>query len=219
MARLRKASVLFWLLVVSPFLSSIVLQTAQSADLAQLPSQKRAPAKTALIVSFNVSKEGALHIIYSDGAEVEITKERGRFAIGEQILTQETFSDIQMADDHQHIGWLADYMICAQSYPCTAELAIYQSGHKLRYFSPEYGSFWRWKFLEAGKQIVVQYGFPHGDSTGSYALYDTETGSELAKFSSTEYYALDVTKDMSCRDKQKVPDWVEQLRGTDNLQP
>jgi hypothetical protein len=206
MARLSgtKAGALFWLLVVIPFLSPIVVQTAQSADLAQLPTQKRAPAKTALIVSFNVSKEGALHIIYSDGAEVEIPKERGRFAIGEQILTQETFSDIQMADDHQHIGWLADYMICAQSYPCTADLGIYQFGYKLRYFRPEYGIFWRWKFLKAGKQIVVQYGFPHGEDTSSYALYDTETGHEIAKFYSKN---------------NKAPNWVQQLRGIDNLQP
>ena len=173
--------------------------------------QKHMPAKDAQIVDFNISAVGTLHIIFSDGAEVEIPKERGRFAIGEQILTQETFSDIQLADDHQHIGWLAEYMICAQSNPCPAELGVYQPGHKLKYIRPEYGIFWRWKFLEAGKQIVVQYGFPHGDSTGSYALYDTETVHELANFSATEYHVPVEPKDMSYGDKKKAPDWVHQL--------
>ncbi len=203
-----KASALFWLLVVIALLSLIVAQTAQSAD----PAKHHAPAKDAHIVSFHVSTDGSLHIVFSDGSEDEVPKERGRFAIGEQTLTQETFSDIQLADDHQHIGWLAEYMICAQSYPCAAELGVYQPGHKLKYIRPEYGIFWRWKFLEAGKQIVVQYGFPHGDSTGSYALYDTETVQELANFSATEYHVPDEPKDMSYGDKKKAPDWVRQLR-------
>ena len=79
------------------------MQTQQKS-----PPQIGAPAKDAHVISFHVETEGALHIIYSDGAEVEVSKERGRFGVGEHTLTQETFSDIQLADDRQNIGWLAE---------------------------------------------------------------------------------------------------------------
>jgi hypothetical protein len=90
--------------LISP--SLVVAQTAQTGD-PSFPVQEHMPAKNAHIVSFHVSTDGTLHIIYSDGAEVEISKERGRFTDRSgEILTQEAFSDIQMADDHQHVGWL-----------------------------------------------------------------------------------------------------------------
>ncbi len=171
-------------------------QTEQITSTSGVPASI-SPAKDAHILGFQVGIEGVLHIIYNDGVEVKVPKERGRFAIGEQILTQETFSDIQVADDHQYIGWIADYMICQQSYPCPAELVIYRAGRELMYISPLYGIIRGWKFLEAGKQIVVQSGFPHGDETGAYALYDTESGRQLAEFSS---------------EVKKTPNWVEQLR-------
>jgi len=187
---------LFWLLVGITLPSLIVAQTAHNADPAELRTQSGTPAKDAHIVRSYVVPQGLLHIVYSDETDVEIPKERGRFAVGEHTLTQDTFSDIQLADDRQHIGWLADYMIYQQNYPCTAELVIYQSGHKLKYIPPPYGIMWRWKFLEGGKQVVVLGGFPHGDDTGAYALYDTGTGRQLAKFSPR---------------KKKVPKWVQQL--------
>ena len=192
-----KTSILACLLVGITLPPLVLAQTAQNTSPSRLPASGQRPAKDACIVSFHVETEGALHIIYSDGTDVEIPKERGRFAVGEQTLTQEHFSDIQLADDHQHIGWLADYMICAQSYPCSAELVIYRSGRKLKYISPLYGVVWGWKFLGGGKQVVVQSGFPHGDETGAFALYDTETGRKIAEFSSK---------------KEKAPNWVQELR-------
>ncbi len=195
-----KTSVLLCLLFGIMLLTFVHGQTAQTASPTRPSAQNRLPEKKADIVSFHVEDkgQGTLHIIYSDGTEAEIPKERGRFAVGDQTLTQEHFLDIQVADDRRHIGWLADYMICAQSYPCTAELVIYHSGHKPKYIPPPYGIMWRWKFLEGGKQIVVQGGFPHGDDMGAYALYDAETGRQLAKFSSKE--------------EGSPPNWVQQLR-------
>ncbi len=195
-----RLGVLFSLLVGVTLPSLGVAQTAHSANSAELAAQNGTSTKDAHIVRFYVAPEGPLHIIYSDGTDVGIPKERGRFAVGEHTLTQETFSDIQLADDRQHIGWLAEYMICQQSYPCPAELVIYQSEQKLKYIPPPYGIMWRWKFLEGGKQVVVQGGFPHGDNTGAYALYDTGTGRQLAEFSSN---------------KNKPPKWVQQLRPSD----
>jgi len=189
-----KATSVIWLLIVIT-LPSLVLAEAAPEKSAGGPARLGSAATGAHIATFSVATEGSLHIVYSDGTEVEIPKERGRFAKGEQIIAQETFSNIQVADDRRHIGWLADYMMCAQSYPCSMELVIYQSAQKLQYILPPYGIMWRWRFLDGGKRVVVQGGFAHGDDTGAYVLYDTDTGRELAKFSSTT---------------KKAPKWVQQ---------
>lgn len=197
MKRILRQWVLLGLFVGS-MPSLAIPQTAHTTTPAEHVSQAGMPAKTADISTFDIAADGALRIHYSEGTSLVIPKERGRFAVGDDILMQETFSDIHVADDRQHIGWLADYMICAQSYPCSASLVIYRSGHRPMYISPLHGIFWGWKFLKGGKQVVVQVGFPHGDATGAYALYDTETGRELATFSPTE--------------NKEAPDWVRQLR-------
>lgn len=192
------ARALFWVIVGVTLPSLPFAQTARDATSeAQLSAQIGLQTKGAYITKFFVGANGILHITYSNGVDVEIPREGGRFTDGGHALTQETFSDIQLADDQQHIGWLAGYMICAQSYPCPAELVIYQSGHDLQHISPSHGIVWRWKFLGRGKQVVGQFGFTHGDDEGVFALYDTEIARELAQFSST---------------KKPPPKWVKQLR-------
>lgn len=207
-----KAFVLLLLLLCNTLPSFVVAQTTQTANQPKAETQLAMPVKDAYIVRFYATSEGEgpktdkafgpgpLSIIYSDGTLVEIPNEKGRFGEGDQLLTQENFLDIQLADDRRHLGWLADYMICQQSYACPAELVIYQSGHKLRYISPATGIMWRWKFLKGGKQVVVQFGFPHGDDTGAYELYDTNTGRRIAKFFSST--------------KKKTPPWVQQLQSS-----
>ncbi|MGH8600153.1 MAG: hypothetical protein ACRET1_05780 [Burkholderiales bacterium] len=143
-----------------------------------------------------IASDGSLRIIHDNGAEVRIPPESGR-----ESVTQNGFSEIHVANDHVHIGWLADYMMCAQNYPCSMELVIYHSGNKLIYIDPPSGIPWRWKFLADGGQVVLQYGLPHGDETGAYALYDTKTGRELAGFSSRS---------------KNAPKWVQQLRSSNN---
>lgn len=175
-------AVLFLLLIEIMLPSLIIAQIAHNERQVELKSRSRIPAKNAHIIDYPIETEGPLYIRYSDGTDVEIPKERGRFG----DLTQEAFSDIQLADDRQHIGWLADYRICAQSYPCHAELVIYESGHKLKYIPPSHGIIWSWQFLEGGKKILVRSGFPHGDDTGASTLYDIETGREIGKSSSKE---------------------------------
>jgi hypothetical protein len=115
---------------------------------------------------------------------VSVAYERGDFAKGNGPIAQEGFSDIQLAQDHQTIGWLAEYMMCAQSYPCPLQLVIYRAGHVFQKISPAYGIFWSWKFLKGGGQLATRSGFPHGDDTGKYELYDTGTGRKLAEYSS-----------------------------------
>jgi hypothetical protein len=165
-------------------------------------SSASTPSKDAHIVKFFSDKKdadghetGPLHIIYSDGSDVEIQNETKRFGDG-QNLPQNIFSNIQLAGDQQHIGWLAEYMICSQSYPCPVELVIFRAGKEPTRIGPQYGIFWNWKFLKGGKRIASHSGFPHGDNDGAYALHDTETGRELAKY----------------RPEQKnAPNWVKEL--------
>lgn len=207
-----RAGVLLLLLLGNMFPSLVVAQTNHNAKPPRVDTQHATPAKDANIVRFYATSEdessktdtssgpGPLHVIYSDGTHVEIPKESGRFGQRGQPLTQDNFSDIQLADDRQHLGWLAEYMMCSQSYPCPMELVIYQSGHKLRYISPPYGVMWHWTFLKGGKHVAVQSGFPHGDLTGAYALYETDTGRELAKF--------------SAKTNREAPHWVQQLQSS-----
>lgn len=137
---------------------------------------------------------GPLHIINDDGSDIVVLNERGDFAVGERVIPQESFSDIRLTEDHQAIGWLATYMMCAQSYACPLELIIYQSGHILRKITPSYGILWSWNFLNGGKKIGVCSGLPHGDDSGECELYDTATGKKLAKYSP--------------RSKKPPPSWV-----------
>jgi len=133
-----------------------------------------------------------LRISYSDGAILEIQKEQGRFDV-----VQAAFSKIQIASDRWHIGWVAEYAICAQSYPCPAELVIFQDRKKPLYISPDFGVVWKWCFFANGSQVVVQYGFPHGVETGEYALYESDSGRRLALFSPR---------------KGADPEWVQYLQ-------
>ncbi len=192
-----KTCILLYVLISITFLPLLSAQTGQLASPSGLSSPNLPPARDADITSFHVDTEGVLHVIYSDKSNVEVPKEKGRFTDGEHALTQETFSDIQVADDNQHIGWLADYMICQQSYPCAAELVIFQSGHELVHISPPVSIMWKWWFHNGGKQIVAQFGFPHGDEVGAYALFDTNTGRKLAEFLPAE--------------ETPPPKWLQQL--------
>ncbi|MBZ5553099.1 MAG: hypothetical protein LAO21_10290 [Acidobacteriia bacterium] len=204
-----RSGVLLLLLLGNTLPSFVVAQTTPTAKPPNVHTRLATPGKGAHIVRFYATSEdessksdapsgpGPLHIIYSDGSQVEIPKERGRFGDPEHPLTQDNFSNIQLADDRQHLGWLAEYMMCSQSYPCPMELVVYQAGHKLTYLFSSYGVIWSWTFLKGGKCLAMQYGFPHGDETGAFALYDTDTGRVIAQFSS--------------KTKKEAPHWVQQL--------
>src|SRR5262245_23637682 len=88
--------------------------------IAQAKPRLSTPATSATIVKYDVLNDGGgpLRVSYSDGTIVEIPKERGRVKDGNTALTQEAFSEVQIADDRVHVGWLADYLVCAQSYAC-----------------------------------------------------------------------------------------------------
>jgi hypothetical protein len=163
-------------------LCSSSAQTDSQGRVTEKNNTTRAPAKNARIVDFRVANGAPLHISFSDGADIEIPLEKGRF--GDH--RQESFEDVQVVEDGKHIGWLADYTICAQSYPCHAELVIYQPGRKLTYIPPPHGVIWDWQFVEEGRKVLVHSGFPHGDDEGVSTVHDTNTGHEQVNSSSKE---------------------------------
>jgi hypothetical protein len=158
------------------------------------------------IERFYVDSEGALHVVFVNGSDILIPRERGRYDNNGDLLTQEEFKNIVIAQDHQRIGWLASYMVCAQSYPCTPELVIFDSAGGTRYFPAPCGIVWDWKFINSGKRIVIHYGFPHGDEMDAYLLYDAESGNKQSEWSATEI-----------PDRvREIPDWVREFQ---HIQP
>ena len=192
------------LLILLAGITMPLFAVAQTADEARpsppkAESQNPKPAAGVYIVKYSAvnkdkdeyhegetSGSGPLHIIYRDGTDVVVPNEKSDFS-----GTQDSFRRIHLAKDHQTIGWLADYMMCAQSYACPRQLVIYRSGHVLQKIGPSYGTLRDWQFSEEGKQVVTQESsFPYGYG---YALYDIETGHKLAEYSL----------------RQNAPKWVQ----------
>lgn len=178
------------------------------ASLLPTLSIARSPVPAKHVKSFSVgngtdakekaaSRIGPLHVVYDDGARVDIQNETKSFSKGQEPIRQQLFSDIKLDFNRYHIGWLAEYMNCAQSYPCPMELVVLHAGKNPIHIRPAYGTVWRWNFVRGGDQVALQSGFPHGDTRGGYSLHDSETGRELARFPLKN---------------AEVPGWVKQLR-------
>jgi hypothetical protein len=159
------------------------------------------PRVGGVIDSCAVDSAGLLHVVLTDGRDVAVPRERGRFTSDGDTLTQEGFHSIQIDEHHRRVGWLASYMICAQSYPCTPELAIFDEAQGTTYIDPPAGIIWEWAFVGGGKRVVIHYGFPHGDEVGAYALYDAETGVKEADYTPGQ--------------KGTRPDWARELSSPD----
>jgi hypothetical protein len=160
----------------------VIAIALQTVSCGQAPAPAQTSGSTARVVSFD-TKDGPLRLTYSDGTVEEIPKERGRFDRGEGPLIQTAFTAVQISPDSQRAGWLAEYMMCAQSYPCAMELVIFRRGDELRHISGGTGIPWRWAFLHSGKDdIALHSGFPHGDDKGYYTLWDSESGTERGRY-------------------------------------
>lgn len=119
-----RAGILLLLLPGISFPALAIAQTTHPAKPPKVDTQHVTPANNASIVRFYSTGEdegfqagrwsapGPLHVIYSIGTHVEIPKERGQFAQSEQPLTQDDFSDIQLADDRRQRALLRVSAIC-----------------------------------------------------------------------------------------------------------
>lgn len=182
--------------VLAACISLIILTSTISPAADQSKSAKEIHNK--VFDRFYINPQGLLHISFTDGSEVVIPREHGRYQ-KQSVLTQEAFENIRISKNRRLIGWLGSYMICAQSYPCTPELVIYDPERGQRHISPPRGIVWDWAFINRDAQVVIHYGFPHGDAAGAYALYDAVSGEKVADYDATE-----------------IPEWVREFQRAKN---
>jgi hypothetical protein len=166
------------------------LGSIRSESKMQPVQSQRAP----LIDRFYEDAKGNLHIVFTDGKDLAVPKEKGRYEVA-----QEGFENILIAKSKRRVGWLASYMVCAQSYPCTPELAIFENGKIIQFIKPVSGVIWNWSFIRGGDRVAIQYGFPHGDEVGAFALHDAVSGKKISEYSQIG---------------KRKPDWVQELESS-----
>jgi hypothetical protein len=128
-----------------------------------------------------------VHIVYDDGTDIVAPKEKD----------QPASTDAVLADDRQTVGWLANFWVCPQSYPCPTALVIYKDGHIITKIDASNGIIWNWSFFGNGTQVGFSEGVTHGTSIPEdYKLYDVSTGGLIQK--------IDAANDQS-------PKWVKAL--------
>jgi hypothetical protein len=113
-----------------------------------------------------------VHIVHNDGTDVVAPKEKD----------QPASTDAALADDQRTVGWLANYWVCPQSYPCPTALVIYRDGHIIRKIDASNGIIWNWSFFGNGARVGFSEGVTHGTSVPQdYRLYDVSTGGLIQK--------------------------------------
>jgi len=171
-----------------------------AAVVSGLPAGMAAPYPSvgARIVAFTGAQppglddpSGPLVLRYSDGTVMTIPNESGDFntdgavpgkAPAGDVLPQVSFDEVALAPDHRTIGWLASYMLCAQSYPCDVELVLFHFGRKTVVIRPESGVAVGWMFEHGGALVALFSALPHGDDEGVCRLYDTVSGRLIATY-------------------------------------
>ena len=133
-----------------------------------------------------------VRIVYDDGTDVIAPKEKD----------QATSTDPALADDRQTVGWLANYRVCSQSYPCPIALVIYRGEKITTKIEASNGIIWRWRFFDDGKQVGFSEGVTHGTVVPTdYRLYDVSTGSLIQEIPTAD---------------DKSPEWVRTLAHMDS---
>lgn len=144
--------------------------------------------KIVLIERF-YKKNGVLNVVFENGENFVIPKEKLSDGI-----PQEDFNNIQLAKNKRRIGWLPSYMACAQSYPCSIWLEIFENGERRVISAPD-SLVLDWCFIGDGDKVAIKYGFPRGTLLG-FELYDAGSGKKISDYSQT---------------KKTKPRWVTEL--------
>jgi hypothetical protein len=145
---------------------------------------------------------GPLHIVYSDGTDViQDLPPKKKSTENDIVFHQEGFSDVQLADDRQTLGWTETYDNCGTSYAVPLVVVVYRSTKVIERIQ-EGQMVWSWMFFERGKQVGVVWGPTHGPEVGDFKLYDVSTGKVLA-----EVYGDAGTQAL----KAQAPSWAKKL--------
>lgn len=153
---------------------------------------------------------GPLHIIYSDGKDrIQDLPHKKKSTKNNIVYNQEGFSDVQLAADHQTLGWTETYDNGGTSYAVPLVVVLYRRGKVLQRLQTGQ-MVWGWMFFEQGKRAAAVWGPTHGPEVGDFILYDVSTGRVLAEvYGDPETQAL----------KADAPSWAKKLEarlnGTD----
>lgn len=150
---------------------------------------------------------GPLHIVYSDGTNViQDLPSKKKSTKSNIVFNQEGFSDVQLAEDRQTLGWTETYDNCGTSYAVPLVVVLYRSGKVLQRLQTAQ-MVWSWMFFERGNRVAVVWGPTHGPEVGDFMLYDVTTGKVLAEvYGDPETQAL----------KPDAPSWAKQLEARSN---
>ena len=173
-------------------------------------SKGKIKSHTAEITSFFLEKPqkdsryetGPLHILYDDGNEIVKNLPPLQASTDKETVFNDVgFSYVQLAQDHQTLGWVVDVENCCTSYPIPLRVVIFRHRRVLQTFVPGQ-MVWNWMFIEGGKRVAVVSGPPHGPEIGTYCLYDVQTGKLIS-----EEIGDETTQSL----KPDAPDWARLL--------
>jgi len=171
---------------------------------------KKKPSSTAYITAYHIAdpapgstyETGPLHILFSDGTDVvQDLPPKQRSTENNIVFNQEGFSDVQLAEDRQTLGWTETYDNCCTSYTVPLVVVLYRPGKILRRIDSAQ-MVWSWMFLEGGKRVAIVWGPTHGPEVGDFVLYDVKTGKVLG-----EVYGDADTQSL----KPNAPEWAKKL--------
>jgi hypothetical protein len=130
--------------------------------------------------SKDISAPGALHIIYSDGAQADISV-TPQPDLKDDFDRITGFSNLGLSTDRKSFGFTELHGNCCTSYDIPLQFLVYRDG-KIVLSSDEGPMVWDWMFLKAGSQVAIMWGPTHGSESG-YELYALPSGKRLAKIS------------------------------------
>jgi len=119
---------------------------------------------------------GPLHILYDDGTEiVETLPPLEKSTEKDTVFNAVGFSDVQLAEDRQTLGWAIKVENCCTSYSIPLSVVVFRDKQVLHTFDPGL-MVWSWKFVQGGKQVEVVSGTVHGSDVGDDQVYDVTSG-------------------------------------------
>jgi hypothetical protein len=146
---------------------------------------------------------GPLHILYSDGTEViKDLPPLERSTQKEVVFNDVAFTDVQLAEDRQTIGWTINVENCCTSYSIPMRVVVLRGKNVLHSFAPG-PMIWGWMFVQGGARVALVVGPTHGPEVGDYQLYDVTTGKLIS-----EVWGDEDTQAL----KPKAPAWAVRLQ-------
>lgn len=167
-------------------------------------------SQTARITKFFIEKPatgseyetGPLHIIYSDGTEIVQTLPPLKPSTNKEVVFNAVgFSEVELAQDRQTLGWTINVENCCTSYSIPMSVVVFRHKQVLHTFH-QGQMVWSWMFLQGGKQVAVVFGPTHGE-IGDYQLYNVKTGKLISQvWGNSETQSVEVD----------APDWAKRLQ-------